>query len=210
MVLSKKLQQNPSLKEFVKRTLRIKTHDSSHDTLHDEADKKSQDVGNKIMNAAANEEKEFECDYPGCTKSFQTKNGLIAHKKWHARWDKEFKCDLCPRSFKTEQGLKLHVAKTHEGGNLKENLKGRGNTMCIRVNDGDYLVVEALVEIGMFKSFSEASAFLIHNAIMSNSDYYKKILDISKNLKNIKAEAISLLLKPNRDDYEDWMDESTR
>ena len=74
-------------------------------------------------------------------------------------------------------------------------LKRRENTIMTRVSHEDLRVMEALVELGIFKSISETAAFLIHDSIMSKHDYYKKILEIFKEIKSKKLEAVATLLE---------------
>ncbi|MHA1698702.1 MAG: hypothetical protein ACTSWN_07685, partial [Promethearchaeota archaeon] len=72
-----------------------------------------------------------------------------------------------------------------------KGLKKRQNTIMTRVSHDDLQVMEALVELGIFKSISETAAFLIHDSIISKQDYYNKILKIFKEIKTKKLEAVA-------------------
>lgn len=76
-----------------------------------------------------------------------------------------------------------------------KGLKKRENTLMTRVSHQDMLVLEALVELGIFKSISETAAFMIHDSISSKQDYYGKILKIFKEIKQKKLEAVATLLE---------------
>nr|MDO8112703.1 hypothetical protein [Candidatus Sigynarchaeota archaeon] len=76
-----------------------------------------------------------------------------------------------------------------------KGLKRRENTIMTRVSHDDLQVMEALVELGIFKSISESAAFLIHDSISSKLNYYQKILKIFREIKSKKLEAVATLLE---------------
>ncbi len=76
-----------------------------------------------------------------------------------------------------------------------KGLKRRENTIMTRVSHDDLQVMEALVELGIFKSISESAAFLIHDSISSKQNYYMKILKIFREIKSKKLEAVATLLE---------------
>ncbi len=76
-----------------------------------------------------------------------------------------------------------------------KGLKRRENTIMTRVSHEDLFVMEALVELGIFKSISESAAFMIHDSISSKSNYYQKILKIFREIKAKKLEAVATLLE---------------
>jgi hypothetical protein len=76
-----------------------------------------------------------------------------------------------------------------------KGLKRRENTIMTRVSHDDLQVMEALVELGIFKSISESAAFLIHDSIASKQNYYHKILKIFREIKSKKLEAVATLLE---------------
>lgn len=81
-----------------------------------------------------------------------------------------------------------------------KGLKRRENTIMTRVSHDDLQVMEALVELGIFKSISETAAFLIHDSIGSKQNYYHKILSIFKEIKAKKLEAVATLLESVREE----------
>mgnify|MGYP006288119785 CR=1 FL=1 len=80
-------------------------------------------------------------------------------------------------------------------GKPRKGLKRRENTIMTRVSHEDLKVMEALVELGIFKSISETAAFLIHDSISSKQNYYYKILKIFDEIKSKKLEAVATLLE---------------
>src|SRR5512137_276032 len=76
-----------------------------------------------------------------------------------------------------------------------KGLKRRENTIMTRVSHEDLQVMEALVELGIFKSISESAAFLIHESISSKINYYQRILNIFREIKSKKLEAVATLLE---------------
>ncbi|GAB4319548.1 MAG: hypothetical protein Kow0069_23130 [Promethearchaeota archaeon] len=73
-------------------------------------------------------------------------------------------------------------------------LKKRENTIMTRVSHDDLKVLQALVELEIFKSISEAVAFLVHDSIVKKMEHYKRILKISEEIKRKKLEAVRTLL----------------
>ncbi len=86
-------------------------------------------------------------------------------------------------------------------------LRKRANTIMTRVSHEDLLVLQALVELEIFKSISEAAAFLIHDSITKKMDHYNKIREISEEIKKKKLEAVRTLLETSRDEEENQEDD---
>ncbi|MHA1791469.1 MAG: hypothetical protein ACTSVI_02425 [Promethearchaeota archaeon] len=83
-----------------------------------------------------------------------------------------------------------------------KGLKRRENTIMTRISHDDLQVMEALVELGIFKSISETAAFLIHDSIISKQQYYQKILGIFKEIKAKKLEAVATLLESVKEEQD--------
>ncbi|MHA1730333.1 MAG: hypothetical protein ACTSU5_00230 [Promethearchaeota archaeon] len=79
-------------------------------------------------------------------------------------------------------------------------LRKRANTIMTRVSHEDLLVLQSLVELEIFKSISEAAAFLIHDSIIKKGDHYNKIRKISEEIKRKKLEAVRTLLETSHED----------
>ena len=74
-----------------------------------------------------------------------------------------------------EAGAKMlsGIGKTIEEG--FKVLGERGNVVMVRINDDSLRAIDALVEVGLFKTRSEAAAFLIHEGIKVRSDVFDRI-----------------------------------
>ncbi|HME50841.1 MAG TPA: hypothetical protein VKM55_01360 [Candidatus Lokiarchaeia archaeon] len=90
----------------------------------------------------------------------------------------------------------------------RAGLKRRENTIMTRVSHEDLQVMEALVELGIFKSISESAAFLIHESISSKNNYYQRILKIFREIKTKKLEAVATLLESVKEEKQQGEDEA--
>ena len=59
---------------------------------------------------------------------------------------------------------------------LSKNLEDRGNVVMTRLNDNDLEMMDALVEVEIFKSRSEAAAFFIKEGIQARQDLFQKVM----------------------------------
>jgi hypothetical protein len=88
-----------------------------------------------------------------------------------------------------------------------KGLRRRENTIMTRVSHEDLQVMEALVELSIFKSISESAAFLIHESISSKNNYYQRILNIFREIKSKKLEAVATLLESVKEEKQQGEDE---
>lgn len=72
---------------------------------------------------------------------------------------------------------------------LSERLEGRGNVVMTRLNDEDLKQIDALVEIEVFKSRSEAAAFFIKEGIQARRDLFEKVMPTVDRIRELKEEA---------------------
>jgi Arc/MetJ-type ribon-helix-helix transcriptional regulator len=72
---------------------------------------------------------------------------------------------------------------------LSEGLEGRGNVVMTRLNDDDLAKIDALVEVEVFKSRSEASAFFIKEGINARKDLFDKVMKTVDQIKELKEQA---------------------
>jgi Arc/MetJ-type ribon-helix-helix transcriptional regulator len=80
-------------------------------------------------------------------------------------------------------GRKIFVATLGEG------LEGRENVVMTRLNDDDLAKIDALVEVEVFKSRSEATAFFIREGINARSDLFEKVMNTVNQIKELKEKA---------------------
>jgi hypothetical protein len=72
---------------------------------------------------------------------------------------------------------------------LAEDLEGRGNVVMTRLNDDDLKLIDALVEVEVFKSRSEAAAFFIKEGIQARKDLFQKVMPTVEKIRDLKEQA---------------------
>ena len=72
---------------------------------------------------------------------------------------------------------------------LGEGLEGRGNVVMTRLNDEDLKQIDALVEVEVFKSRSEAAAFFIKEGMQARKDLFQKVMSTVEKIKELKQQA---------------------
>ncbi len=72
---------------------------------------------------------------------------------------------------------------------LGETLEGRSNVVMTRLNDEDLRQIDALVEVEVFKSRSEATAFFIKEGIQARKDLFQKVLPTVDKIRELKDQA---------------------
>ncbi len=72
---------------------------------------------------------------------------------------------------------------------LGHGLDGRENVVMTRLNDDDLAKIDALVEVEVFKSRSEAAAFFIREGINARKDLFEKVMKTVGQIKELKEKA---------------------
>ena len=78
---------------------------------------------------------------------------------------------------------------------LAEDLEARGNVVMTRLNDEDLKQMDALVEVEVFKSRSEAAAFFIKEGIQARKDLFQKVMPTVDKIRDLKEQAKKSLTK---------------
>jgi len=78
---------------------------------------------------------------------------------------------------------------------LAEDLEGRGNVVMTRLGDEDLKQIDALVEVEVFKSRSEAVAFFIKEGIQARKDLFQKVMPTVDKIRDLKEQAKKSLSK---------------
>jgi Arc/MetJ-type ribon-helix-helix transcriptional regulator len=76
---------------------------------------------------------------------------------------------------------------------LSEGLEGRSNVVMTRLNNEDLEKIDALVEVEVFKSRSEAAAFFIREGIQARKDLFQKIIPTVNKIRELKKQAKRVL-----------------
>jgi len=77
-------------------------------------------------------------------------------------------------------------------------LKERDNVIMTRLADEDLDKLDALVEVELFKSRSEAVAYFIHEGIKARKDLFDKVTPTVEKIQQLKQQARASLEKPNQ------------
>jgi len=85
---------------------------------------------------------------------------------------------------------------------LRCSVKERGNVIMTRLNDADLEKIDALVEVEVFKSRSEAVAYFIHEGIRARSDLFERVTPTVDKIRQLKAQAREALGKTERKEAE--------
>lgn len=72
---------------------------------------------------------------------------------------------------------------------LDEALEGRSNVVMTRLNDDDLRQIDALVEVEVFKSRSEAAAFFIKEGMQARGDLFQKVMPTADKIRELKEQA---------------------
>ncbi len=72
---------------------------------------------------------------------------------------------------------------------LGERLEDRSNVVMTRLNDNDLKQIDALVEVEIFKSRSEAAAFFIKEGIQARKDLFQKVMSTVDKIRELKEQA---------------------
>jgi len=79
-------------------------------------------------------------------------------------------------------------------GLLRESMPAsRSNVLMVRVRDSSSRSIDALVEAQLFRSRSEAAAFLIKKGLEATAGMFKEILDKSEKIRQLKSEIRGIL-----------------
>ena len=89
----------------------------------------------------------------------------------------------CPEGEGTEKIKEKVLLK------LGERLEGRSNVVMTRLNDEDLKQIDALVEVEVFKSRSEAAAFFIKEGVQARKDLFQKVIPTVDKIRELKEQA---------------------
>jgi Arc/MetJ-type ribon-helix-helix transcriptional regulator len=85
---------------------------------------------------------------------------------------------------------------------LRCSVKERGNVIMTRLNDVDLKKIDALVEVEVFKSRSEAVAYFIHEGIGARGDLFDRVTPTVDKIRQLKAQAREALGKTEKKEAE--------
>jgi Arc/MetJ-type ribon-helix-helix transcriptional regulator len=82
----------------------------------------------------------------------------------------------------------INKATESIGKAIDSALAARDHVVMVRVNDESLRKIEALAESGIFKSRSEAAAFLISEGVKAQSDLFKRIEEKIDQIERLRSE----------------------
>ena len=85
-------------------------------------------------------------------------------------------------------GEALNKATESIGKAIDSALSARDHVVMVRVNDESLKSLDALVQTGIFKSRSEAAAFLISEGIKAQATLFDRISERIKEIERLRAE----------------------
>jgi len=99
--------------------------------------------------------------------------------------------------------VKMRCPEGEDAENIKEKvlmkldkaLEGRSNVVMTRLNDEDLKQIDALVEVEVFKSRSEAAAFFIKEGMQACEDLFQKVMPTVDKIRELKEQAKKSLTK---------------
>jgi len=85
-------------------------------------------------------------------------------------------------------GEALNKATESIGKAIDSALSARDHVVMVRVNDDSLRSLDALVQTGIFKSRSEAAAFLISEGVKAQATLFERISERIKEIERLRAE----------------------
>lgn len=85
-------------------------------------------------------------------------------------------------------GEAFNKATESIGKAIDSALAARDHVVMVRVNDDSLKSLDALVETGIFKSRSEAAAFLISEGVKAQAPLFERISERIKEIERLRAE----------------------
>jgi Arc/MetJ-type ribon-helix-helix transcriptional regulator len=76
-------------------------------------------------------------------------------------------------------------------------LSARDHVVMVRVNDESLRQLDALVQSGIFKSRSEAAAFLISEGIKAQEPLFARIAERIKEIERLRSELKDIIATPD-------------
>lgn len=80
---------------------------------------------------------------------------------------------------------------------IESALAARDHVVMVRVNDDSLKQLDALVQSGIFKSRSEAAAFLISEGIKAQDALFARISERIKEIERLRSELKDIITTPN-------------
>ena len=93
-------------------------------------------------------------------------------------------------------GEALNKASESIGKAIESALSARDHVVMVRVNDDSLKSLDALVQSGIFKSRSEAAAFLISEGVKAQSTLFERISERIAEIERLRSELKGIVQNP--------------
>ena len=93
-------------------------------------------------------------------------------------------------------GEVLNKATESIGKAIESALSARDHVVMVRVNDDSLRSLDALIQSGIFKSRSEAAAFLISEGIKAQQPLFNKIAERIREIERLQSELKGIIEQP--------------
>lgn len=84
------------------------------------------------------------------------------------------------------------INKNVSMGPLKDIVKNKGNVVTCRIDDQDLDALDALVEVGIRSTRSDAAAWLIHAGVVANQNLLETVYTTVTEIRNLRTKAQAL------------------
>jgi len=98
-------------------------------------------------------------------------------------------------------GEAVNKATESIGKAIESALSARDHVVMVRVNEDSLKSLDALVQTGIFKSRSEAAAFLISEGVKAQAPLFERIAERISEIERLRAE-LKGIVKPNETEAE--------
>jgi hypothetical protein len=102
------------------------------------------------------------------------------------------KIDYEPAENELAETIKRKILTT-----MTEKLGGRGNVVMTRIDDEDLKKIDALVDVEVFKSRSEAAAYFIKEGVQARKDIFQDVMSTVNKIKELKDKVKKSLTRSN-------------
>ena len=100
------------------------------------------------------------------------------------------------REVAQKTGEAFNKATESIGKAIDSALAARDHVVMVRVNDDSLKSLDALVQTGIFKSRSEAAAFLISEGVKAQAALFERISERIKEIERLRAELKGIVKPP--------------
>jgi Arc/MetJ-type ribon-helix-helix transcriptional regulator len=107
-------------------------------------------------------------------------------------YQQDVEVNIRRKALKDRAGILVNLGNTVRES-IRDALEGRENVIAVRVNDDSLAAIDSLVEAGLFKTRSEAAAFLIHEGMRSKTDILQRVQETVSRITQLREDLKNIL-----------------